>query len=592
MSTKTTFKRIALTVVFSLGLGFVSNIPSANAATTVTLTAVNGTSTIAKSDSTTAASLTIYAPMTKDDSFTVGLVQKSVPAGYTGSATFTNGDSVTAAAASAFQLDTITTIGAATTAATDFRANMTVPVAQTNQQFRVARVAAGDGIFNWNFLIQLETSSGTRVAGTYTYTVNVKVYDNLIAPAGSSPTKTYTQDISITIAALASASKVASPVYSTAVLSQGSSDAGSTVDSTVSVAATAANSASAVVLVTLRNASNAANAQESITATTTAGTIGNGTVQGRSVVLVASAGANTLQIWPDGTAGVATINISTPSVTFAPKTVTFYATAVGSITATVRNNNLGSGSNSGAITAVVKDSGGNLNGGSIYAFSDALTIVSDTGTACTFDAANSRHTCSLTGLAAGTANITLGTISKSVVSAVIPVTVVTAPAAELKIAFNKATYAPGEKAYITVWANTAAGTPVGSSVTNLLATGGITTSSGFSQAIPDMTGVSPTLATKELATAGFDSLYPVASYTVYMPFSGGTVTVTGVGGAGVGVGAGKVVTASAKVSDNAAEALAAVTALASQVSAFITKINAQITTLTDLVMKIQKKVKA
>jgi len=530
--------------------------------------------------------------MTKDDSFTVGLIQKSVPTGATPVATFTNGDSVTAAAASTWVVDTVSTIGAVTAATSDFRANMTVPTGTTNQQFRVARVAAGDGIFNWNFYIQLETSSGQRLPGTYTYTVNVKVYDNLNAVTGASPTKTYSQDVSITVATPASSSKTASPVYSTAVLSQGSSDAGSTVDSTVSVAATAANSASAVVLVTLKNASGVANAQESITATTTAGTIGNGTVQGRSVVLVASAGANTLQIWPDGTAGVATINISTPSVTFAPKTVTFYATAVASITATVRNNNLALGSNSGAITAVAKDSGGNLNGGSVYAFSDNLAVVSDTSTACTFDATNSRHTCAITGLSAGTANITLGNISKSVVSAVIPVTVVSGAANELKLAFNKATYAPGEKAYITIWANTAAGTPVSSQVTNLLATGGIVTSSGFSQAAPTMTSVSPTMATREAAVDGFDSLYPVATYTVYMPFSGGTVTITAAGGSGVGAGAGKVVTASAKVSDNAAEALAAVTALASQVSAFITKINAQITTLTDLVMKIQKKVKA
>ena len=68
--------------------------------------------------------------------------------------------------------------------------------------------------------------------------------------------------------------------------------------------------------------------------------------------------------------------------------------------------------------------------------------------------------------------------------------------------------------------------------------------------------------------------------------------MTATGGASLPVAGQVAVSASTTVSDNAATALAAVTALASQVSAFITKINAQITTLTDLVMKIQKKVKA
>ena len=77
-----------------------------------------------------------------------------------------------------------------------------------------------------------------------------------------------------------------------------------------------------------------------------------------------------------------------------------------------------------------------------------------------------------------------------------------------------------------------------------------------------------------------------------MPTSGSDASVSATGGSSLPVAGQVKVTASATVSNDAAAALAAVTALASQVSAFITKVNAQITTLTDLVMKIQKKVKA
>jgi hypothetical protein len=42
----------------------------------------------------------------------------------------------------------------------------------------------------------------------------------------------------------------------------------------------------------------------------------------------------------------------------------------------------------------------------LYAFSASTGVVSDTGTSCSYNAANSRHECTLTGVAAGTAAIT------------------------------------------------------------------------------------------------------------------------------------------------------------------------------------------
>jgi hypothetical protein len=77
-------------------------------------------------------------------------------------------------------------------------------------------------------------------------------------------------------------------------------------------------------------------------------------------------------------------------------------------------------------------------------------------------------------------------------------------------------------------------------------------------------------------------------YTVYMPVAGGTVTISATGGTSLPVAGRVAVTASATVTDSGAAALAAVNALATTVASLRTLI----TTLTNLVLKIQKKVKA
>ena len=81
---------------------------------------------------------------------------------------------------------------------------------------------------------------------------------------------------------------------------------------------------------------------------------------------------------------------------------------------------------------------------------------------------------------------------------------------------------------------------------------------------------------------------PVAQFVYNVPVGGGTFTISGTGGSSLPVAGQVKVTASATVTDNAAAALAAVTALATTVASLKTLI----TTLTNLVLKIQKKVKA
>jgi hypothetical protein len=90
------------------------------------------------------------------------------------------------------------------------------------------------------------------------------------------------------------------------------------------------------------------------------------------------------------------------------------------------------------------------------------------------------------------------------------------------------------------------------------------------------------------STASLVSQEPVVQLTVYMPVTGGAVSVSATGGASLPVSGQVKITAATTVTDNAAAALAAVTALATTVASLKTLI----TTLTNLVLKIQKKVKA
>jgi len=84
MSTKTTFKRIALVAVAALGLGVLSVAPSSAVVSGATLTLVqHGTATQTVSDTTTAGLFTVSGLIDTPvgDSVTVQVVEKSIPSG-------------------------------------------------------------------------------------------------------------------------------------------------------------------------------------------------------------------------------------------------------------------------------------------------------------------------------------------------------------------------------------------------------------------------------------------------------------------------------------------------------------------------------
>jgi hypothetical protein len=187
----------------------------------------------------------------------------------------------------------------------------------------------------------------------------------------------------------------------------------------------------------------------------------------------------------------------------------------------------------------------------------------------------------------------LVTAGSMVTSNEVSVVVNSNPVASFKLSFDKASYAPSERARIYVTPVDSAGKEVAVTTTaNLLAAGGISTASQFSfgpagtTQAESLTAVSITTVANASATTGAKA--GAAVYTVFMPASGGTVTITATGGSSLPLAAQVAVTASATVTDSGAAALAAVNALATTVASLRTLI----TTLTNLVLKIQKKVKA
>jgi len=627
MSTKTTFKRIALVAVAALGLGMLSVVPSSATVSGLSVTVVDGTSTLSvgngTSDSLTAGTVVIAGLLGVNDSVTVEIVLKSVPAGGSTAMYLQNLDSATSSL-TAYTVDTLTsTLSAGVTG--EPGAVLRITPSNTTA-WRISK-ATSAGNINHKFGVQLDSATAGRIAGTFTFTVLVKAFDS----SSTVPASTISKDINITIAVPASASKVVSATFSTGILASGSTWNGGTVDSAVSVVSTASATAVSVVRVILRNASNLPVATESVTATITGpGQIGRGTVFGKSIVLVHAAGDFDLDIRPDGTAGVSKIIISTPSVTFTTKTINFYAAAAKTITATVLHPTLAVGGNTGAVKVDAVDVNGVAWTGAAYIYAstaaDALIGGSlTTPVACAAWNSTDGILCPITTLLAGTAKLKVidaATVAlATATSNEVTVTVSSATAATVKLAFDKATYGPNEKAFITVTPLDSAGKTIpGGTLATLLATGGITSSLAFTSGSDTLTAVSITTS----------ALTGSAKYTVYMPAQG-TVTITATGGASLPLAGQVAVTATATAVNAVADALSqaaidagaeaadaanaatdaanaaaeaadaataaaedatdAVAALATQVATLVAGLKAQLTALTNLIIKIQRSVK-
>jgi hypothetical protein len=378
--------------------------------------------------------------------------------------------------------------------------------------------------------------------------------------------------------------------------------AGASSDAIITAEATASATAVGILSVRTYNASSAAT-PESVTVTITgAGLLNFNSVSGTSLVIKSSGSDADINILPDGRAGVATIAISTPTRTLSNKTLTFYAKAAKTITATVATPLLAVSANAGAVRATAVDANGTPWTGTAYivasSAADALVAGSTTPVSCgTYDTTNARFNCPITAIAVGTAKfkvIDASTVAlATATSNEVTVTVSNATAASVKLEFDKATYAPNERAIVYVTPLDSTGKAMQSATyTNVLASGGISVNGALSYTNTVTTADSFTAATG-FTTAAQTSATSGAragsmQYVVYMPAAGGKVTISATGGTSLPVAGQIAISASATVTDSGAAALAAVNALATTVASLRTLI----TTLTNLVLKIQKKVKA
>jgi len=402
----------------------------------------------------------------------------------------------------------------------------------------------------------------------------------------------------------------------TSILNAGETTS-ATADATVYAPKATSTDAAAVIVVTPKNAAGGS-ATESLLATVSGtGLIGTGsnatTISATGRALVIPAG-NHIGVFADGTAGVGTITLTTLSGTvIATEKVTFYGD-IASIVATTVKPVITVGSNTSTIKAVAYDAAGvTVGAGTLNAFSSNTAVVSDSGTAATI--VNGEAVFTLTGVKTGGVAVTVksGTVSSAPVA-----TRVEGAAATVKLSFDKEVYLPGEAATITVQVLDADGLPLsGKTHANLFATGGIVPNYAFGSTSDVLTATSVTTDTATVKT-----------YKVFMPLAENVVKISATGGTSLPLAGQVVVTASAEVSNAAAKAATkaseeaaaaaqaatdaavaaskaadaaslqaqaavdAVNKLSADVALLVASLKKQITYLTNLVIKIQKKVRA
>jgi hypothetical protein len=596
MSTTTNFKRIALVAVAALGLGVLSSVPTTAAinADTVTLSSATASQTTAETYTATSAVVTVSFFGATNDSMSITAALTAAPAANTALPTLR-------------LVETSSAIVETYTSGVTQRAGLLGDTWTANRAVSV-RAGTGAAVTTAKFAVFLTTDNvtGPTVAGTY----SVKITPAALGVGALQGSVAQTVVITVSTAAIESVTPDATK--SKVFIQATGSNATPSTDSVVTASREVAATPRGYVYYSSLNAAGGA-VSESITAEISGqGTLGLGTKAVSAGRSISVKNGETVTVWSDGVAGKGTITIkgSTSGVLLGTKTVTFFGPTA-SYTAAVGKAILGVGENLKAVTFTAADSAANVlndeftpTGGTQevwYAFSSDTTVATVGTLAYSADSG----TVSVTGIKAGTTTITIGnaaTLAASTIkSAPVSLRVGSTAISSVKVAFDKTTYAPGEKATITVAAYDATGLLVVPGTYEIWATGKVlATDKNFSQGtFAASTDTSVTFASATSAgvsTAGF------ATYTVYMPSTPGTVTLTGTlpnptgsaTNAAIGTLAtvaaiqGTTVTASVSVTDSGSAALAAVTALATTVASLRTLI----VTLTNLVLKIQKKVKA
>ena len=410
------------------------------------------------------------------------------------------------------------------------------------------------------------------------------------------------------------------------------------------------------ILVSVKDTNNVALNQASISATitgpglmgfaadgTTATTAASGRVIATSSSVVLTANSGVIAVWPDGTSGAATITISSGTVVLATKTINFYGT-VAKLTATqnlkvarasAAGAELGTSSASAtwlttattpAVYIVATDSTGVIVPGlTVTALSNSPAVIVSgavTEDDATAGDGSGYYNASVTSAPGGTSGAS-GTVTfRTLLStgAYVSTDAITftlgGSLATMTLTLDKATYAPGESMIVTRTAKDSAGNPVYDGVASpavifTKAVGGTAPAAGaFASGASASSSSRPTVFAPSTAGA-FEAR---ASYTSAVTGATTQLTATATVGddaasaasqaaadaAAEATDAANAATDAANAAAEAADAATAaaqdaadaVAALSTAVSAMVSDLKKQITALTNLVIKIQKKVKA
>jgi len=640
MSTKTTIKRIALVAVSALGFGLLSVVPSQASVASYSLT-VDANDSISTGESATAVLTQTFFASSTYDSVTVNAVVRS-GAGNTGGIRLSVSDSSTSATTSSAANSPSFTYsnGLGNTAG-----DAAIADATANNDSRTVNATSGGRTVNATYSVTLYNVAvaGTYYVDFYSFTSNAgaaqvdsgKVATWTVTVAATN--KTATGATTVTLRQYASAATTTAPYNGTAEATDSTSVA--TKSSTRSNWDFAAYIMQKNATLTAAESVTVSVSGEAYIQTTTTRTTANAkalTVAAADTVL--GTVATPVYIYSTGTAGTATLTFTTTSgLALGTKTVTFTgavtALAVGT-TYQPRTIVRAGGYTSGTLFYVkATDANGNairsgLTWGTVLT-SDA-TVIASGSVSSTYSSTYGGYAVtasSSTGSTSGKkATLTIRVVDPAVTTSTAYLTItkdVTLGGSVAKevITLDASSYEPGAGMVVKVTATDSLGNPVydGAATPTLTANKAISgslTLSGHGVAGGYLNGVADTQVRDTDGTV-------LNANGVYAPAAGGNfrlsgtsgnatadlISVTGTvdDGSGAAIDAANEATDAANAATDAAnaaaeaadaataaaqDAQAAVAELATQVASLIAGIKAQITSLTNLVIKIQKKVKA
>jgi hypothetical protein len=499
--------------------------------------------------------------------------------------------------------------------------------------YSISRTNAGYAGAKFGLYLESATST-VRPAGAYNFTIIVKQYS-----AGVTTPVTTTYPATITIAAAAAAAKAVSTA-ATAYLQAGTSPIFTSV---LGDSATSGSLVAGTVIGQIKVDNNSAvgvSAVDTITVSMTGpGTITDGTTTGRSFSVV-GVSTRTFSLTADGTSGDAKITITTGVGASFVKTVTFFDTKPTTAVATVKKAFIkaGTGSVADVFSVVVKDVLGNaINAGGVTvtaAPTDTATTVGGAAT-CAWDSTAVAYMCAVAGLSA----TKFGPVAYTITATGTGINLATKVTTTATVTFSDnvatkavlagpASAAPGASVEYTLTLTDKNGYAVADQTYGVGSAGGVlftkSVTSGWGTApfatTESFTSVSGVITSKGImplagtATGTWtlvgDGLQTLAANAIDKTIGATTITVsTDVANAAAdaATAAAEEATAAAQDATDAAlgaaeaaeaagalaqEAVDLVTELSTKVTELISALKAQITTLTNLVIKIQKKVKA